>query len=73
MRSTEVRDTFLSYFAEREHRLVASSPLVLPRDPTLLFANAGMNQFKEVFLGKDRRSYSRTWSATKRPGAASCS
>ncbi len=55
MTSREIRRIFLSFFAEREHRLVPSSPLVLPNDPTLLFANAGMNQFKDVFLGVEKR------------------
>jgi len=65
MTSHEIRRTFLDYFAAREHRVVASSPLVLPRDPTLLFANAGMNQFKDVFTGKDRREYVRAATSQK--------
>ena len=51
MTSRELRRTFLDFFAERDHRIVPSSPLVLPGDPTLLFANAGMNQFKDTFTG----------------------
>jgi alanyl-tRNA synthetase len=65
MTSREIRRAFLEYFAARGHRLVPSSPLVLPRDPTLLFANAGMNQFKDVFTGRERREYTRAVSVQK--------
>jgi alanyl-tRNA synthetase len=65
MTSREIRRAFLEFFTAREHRLVASSPLVLPRDPTLLFANAGMNQFKDVFTGRERREYARATSVQK--------
>jgi alanyl-tRNA synthetase len=51
MTSTEIRDSFLAFFRGRGHEIVPSSPVVLPSDPTLLFANAGMNQFKDIFLG----------------------
>ena len=57
MTSNELRQAFLDYFHERGHEIVASSPLVPGNDPTLLFTNAGMVQFKDVFLGKDKRSY----------------
>ncbi len=59
MTSNELRQAFLDYFNDRGHEVVASSPLVPGNDPTLLFTNAGMVQFKDVFLGKDRRSYQR--------------
>ena len=59
MDTSILRQRFLDYFAAREHRIVASSPLVPGNDPTLLFTNAGMVQFKDVFLGRDPRSYSR--------------
>ena len=57
--AADVRRAFLEFFRERGHTLVASSPLVPGNDPTLLFTNAGMVQFKDVFLGKDRREYAR--------------
>ncbi len=57
--SAEIRQSFLEFFRERGHEIVRSSPLVPGNDPTLLFTNAGMVQFKDVFLGRDRRSYSR--------------
>ncbi len=57
--STELRAAFLEFFRQRGHAVVASSSLVPGNDPTLLFTNAGMVQFKDVFLGKDRRSYVR--------------
>ncbi|MCC6165143.1 MAG: alanine--tRNA ligase [Acidobacteria bacterium] len=65
MRSREIRRGFLDYFASRGHKPVASSSLVPGDDPTLLFTNAGMNQFKDVFLGKERRDYSRATTAQK--------
>jgi alanyl-tRNA synthetase len=63
--SRQIRRGFLDYFAERGHRIVASSSLVPGEDPTLLFTNAGMNQFKDVFLGKERRDYRRATTAQK--------
>jgi alanyl-tRNA synthetase len=63
--SRKVRETFLSYFEEKGHRRVASSSLVPAEDPTLLFTNAGMNQFKDVFLGRESRPYVRAVSAQK--------
>lgn len=59
MKTNELRQLFLDYFREREHELVNSSPLVPANDPTLLFTNAGMVQFKELFLGLDKRDYQR--------------
>jgi alanyl-tRNA synthetase len=61
----EIRQRFLDFFAARGHRLVRSSPLVPANDPTLLFANAGMNQFKDVFLGLEKRDYTRAVSSQK--------
>ena len=59
MKSSEIRQKFLDYFARNGHQPVASSPLVPANDPTLLFINAGMVQFKDVFLGQDKRPYVR--------------
>ena len=60
-----LRSRFLDFFAQQDHTLVASSPVVPKKDPTLLFANAGMNQFKEVFLGNEVRDYKRAASSQK--------
>jgi len=65
MKSSEIRQKFLDYFASKGHTVVASSSLVPHEDPTLLFTNAGMNQFKDVFLGFDKRNYSRATSSQK--------
>ncbi len=65
MTSTELRASFLAYFARHGHKVVPSSPLVPHGDSTLLFTNAGMNQFKDVFLGRDPRSYTRAATAQK--------
>src|SRR5688572_22989993 len=59
MKSNEIRSSFLEYFRSKGHAIVASSPLVPQNDPTLLFVNSGMVQFKDVFLGKDKRPYTR--------------
>ena len=59
MKSAEIRSSFLEFFRAQGHTIVASSPLVPANDPTLLFTNSGMVQFKEVFLGKEKRPYSR--------------
>ena len=63
--SSEIRRTFLEYFENRQHTIVESSSLVPVNDPTLLFANAGMNQFKDVFLGIDQRPYKRATTSQK--------
>jgi alanyl-tRNA synthetase len=65
MTGHEIRRSFLEYFERHQHRIVPSSPLVPHDDPTLLFTNAGMNQFKDVFLGKEKRDYTRATTAQK--------
>ncbi len=65
MKSAEIREKFLSFFESKGHQIVASSSLVPHDDPTLLFTNAGMNQFKDVFLGFDKRPYSRAVTSQK--------
>ncbi len=65
MNSDKIRSQFLKFFEARGHRIVRSSPLVPANDPTLLFANAGMNQFKDVFLGREKRDYTRACSSQK--------
>ena len=57
MRANEIRDEFLGFCEARGHRRVKSGSLVPHDDPTLLFTNAGMNQFKDVFLGREKRDY----------------
>ena len=63
--SADIRQAFLDFFAERDHRVVASSSLVPGNDPTLLFTNAGMVQFKDVFLGAEQRDYQRATSSQR--------
>ncbi len=63
--TAEIRKAFLDYFQQQEHTLVESSPLVPGNDPTLLFTNAGMVQFKDVFIGRESRSYSRATSSQR--------
>ncbi|GLT23569.1 alanine--tRNA ligase [Zoogloea oryzae] len=65
MKSAEIRQKFLEFFASKGHQIVASSSLVPHEDPTLLFTNAGMNQFKDVFLGFDKRPYTRATTSQK--------
>lgn len=61
----QVRNSFLQFFGKRGHEIVPSSPVVIPNDPTLMFANAGMVQFKDVFTGKEKRSYTRATTSQK--------
>ena len=65
MKANDIRRSFLDFFAARGHRIVRSSSLVPAADPTLLFTNAGMNQFKDVFLGLERREPPRATSSQK--------
>ena len=65
MKSAEIREKFLKFFESKGHQIVASSSLVPHEDPTLLFTNAGMNQFKDVFLGFDKRPYKRATTSQK--------
>jgi alanyl-tRNA synthetase len=63
--ANDIRRSFLQYFERHQHKVVPSSPLVPHDDPTLLFTNAGMNQFKDVFLGQEKRGYTRATTAQK--------
>ena len=65
MKAADIRSKFLNFFASKGHAVVASSPVVPGDDPTLLFTNAGMNQFKDVFLGYDKRPYTRAATSQK--------
>ena len=67
MKTADIREAFLSYFEAQGHTRVDSSSLVPADDPTLLFTNAGMNQFKEAFLGLEQRPYQRAVTAQKCP------
>jgi len=65
MKSSEIREAFLRFFETKGHTRVASSSLIPGNDPTLLFTNAGMVQFKDVFLGSDKRPYKRAVSSQR--------
>lgn len=65
MTSTEIRQSFLDFFSKKEHRILESAPIVPYDDPTLLFINAGMNQFKDIFLGTGTRDYKRAANTQK--------
>ena len=62
MNSNEIRKTFFDFFRSKQHEIVPSAPMVVKNDPTLMFTNSGMVQFKDVILGTDKRSYSRATS-----------
>jgi alanyl-tRNA synthetase len=65
MNVSQIREKFIQYFVAKGHTHVSSSPVIPQDDPTLMFANAGMNQFKDIFLGKEQRSYTRATTSQK--------
>ena len=65
MKLNDIRDTFLNHFKNDDHEIVPSSPLVPNNDPTLMFANSGMVQFKNVFTGLEKREYQRATTSQK--------
>lgn len=65
MKAAEVRQSFLDFFASKQHKIVPSAPMVVKDDPTLMFTNAGMNQFKDIFLGNASAKYSRVANSQK--------
>ena len=65
MTSKEIRQKFLDFFASKGHTIVPSAPMVVKGDPTLMFTNAGMNQFKDIFLGNSKAPYKRATDSQK--------
>ena len=65
MNSKELRQSFLNFFEEKGHKIIPSAPIVVKNDPTLMFTNAGMNQFKNVFLGNSPSNYTRIANSLK--------
>ncbi|MEA3297320.1 MAG: alanine--tRNA ligase-related protein, partial [candidate division Zixibacteria bacterium] len=65
MKTSQIRQSFLDYFERNDHRVIPSSPVIPFDDPTILFTNAGMNQFKDVFLNTGTRPYSRATDTQK--------
>ena len=65
MTSNELRNSFLDFFKSRQHHIVSSAPMVVKNDPTLMFTNAGMNQFKDIFLGNSPVVYPRVADSQK--------
>ena len=65
MTSKEIRQKFLDYFASKGHTVVPSAPMVVKNDPTLMFTNAGMNQFKDIFLGNTKSKFNRAVDSQK--------
>ena len=65
MKATEIREEFLSFFSSKQHKIVPSAPMVIKNDPTLMFTNAGMNQFKDIFLGNQPAQYKRVANSQK--------
>lgn len=65
MNSSEIRQAFLDFFNSKQHKIVSSAPMVIKDDPTLMFTNAGMNQFKDIFLGNSPVKYNRISNSQK--------
>ena len=65
MTASEIRKSFLDFFESKQHRIVPSAPMVIKDDPTLMFTNAGMNQFKDIFLGNNSAEYVRVANSQK--------